>query len=115
MENKKNPIKTREIFGLLSFFFGIITVVIEFIFLVNAISKQSITGLNFFGDYILAILTFFLPNGGYFLLTFLGVIFGLIGLNSSKRKLAKQGIILSLVGFLFYLVLTIALFSNSLG
>ncbi|MCX6758824.1 MAG: hypothetical protein NTX14_03890 [Candidatus Nealsonbacteria bacterium] len=115
MENKKNPIKIREIFGLLSFFFGLMAIFFEIAFLINLTTNYSLTSVNYLGDIFLFFFRVLFQHGGYFLIVIPGFLFGLSGLRSSKRKLAKQGIILSLVGFLFYLVLTIALFSNSLG
>lgn len=42
-------------------------------------------------------------------LFFIGLISGIIGLRSQRKKLAKIGIVLSIIGFLFNLILSCAL------
>jgi uncharacterized membrane protein len=95
MFREKIKIKSVEFFGLLSFFFGLTAIFFEIVFLINLMTLYFLTSDNFLGDIFIFLFRALFQHGGYFVLTFLGVIFGLIGLKSSKRKRAKEGIILS--------------------
>jgi len=114
MGKENKLINDHRLAATASFILGIITLFLMVIFLISIFDYRIITLVPKFVKWFFLLLTiYFFQYGLFFLTTLGGIIFGIFGLKSARKKYASFGIVVSFIGFLFYFFLIIGAYLNN--
>ena len=112
---KENKLKNNYRFAATaSFILGVITLFLVAIYLISILDYRILNLLpRFINRLFLSLTIYFFQYGLFFLTVLSGLIFGILGLKSTRKKYASFGMVVSFIGFLFYFFLIIGAYLNN--